>query len=419
MEQDELFRRMAVALAIGLLIGLERGWHSRDETDHQRTAGLRTFALTGLLGGVCGVLSATSSPLVLAAGLVAYAGALVVFSHLEATHELNFSVTGVVAGILTFALGAYATLGNETVAVAAGVAVVILLALREPLHSLIRNITWTEIRSALMLLAMSFLLLPILPRRTIDPWQVVNPFEIWLLAILIAAVSFAGYIAVRALGERRGIVVAAVAGGLTSSTATTVSFARIARENGDLSRLLAAGVLISGLTMAGRVIVLAGVVNPAMLGPLVPPIIAAAAVVAVSAALLMWRAQATDTEATKLEIRSPFELGTVLWLAVLIAAIMLIAKLAAGHVGAVGLKMLAAVSGIADVDALTLSMARLAGAEITARTAAGAILVGAGVNTLVKAAMATSIGGARLGRPVAIASAAAIGAGAAVYILMG
>jgi uncharacterized membrane protein (DUF4010 family) len=133
----------------------------------------------------------------------------------------------------------------------------------------------------------------------------------------------------------------------------------------------------------------------------------------------MWRAQATDTEATKLEIRSPFELGTVLWLAVLIAAIMLIAKLAAGHVGAVGLKMLAAVSGIADVDALTLSMARLAGAEITARTAVGAILVGAGVNTLVKAAMATSIGGARLGRPVAIASAAAIGAGAAVYILMG
>ena len=175
MDQEELFRRLAVALAIGLLIGLERGWQTRDESDHQRTAGLRTFALTGLLGGICGLVSIVSSPFVLAAGLLAFTGALVTFSFLEATAEKNFSVTGVVAGMLTFVLGAYATLGNETVAVAAAVAMAILLALREPLHSWVKNVTWPEMRSVLVLLAMSFLLLPILPNRPVDPWQVLNP----------------------------------------------------------------------------------------------------------------------------------------------------------------------------------------------------------------------------------------------------
>jgi uncharacterized membrane protein (DUF4010 family) len=214
MDQEELFRRLAVALAIGLLIGLERGWQTREESDHQRTAGLRTFALTGLLGGICGLMSAVSSPIVLAAGLLAFTGALVAFSYLEAKADNNFSVTGVVAGILTFVLGAYATLGNETVAVATAVTMAILLALREPLHSWVRNVTWPEMRSVLVLLAMSFLLLPILPNRPIDPWNVLNPSEIWLLAILIAAVSFAGYVAVRFLGDRRGIAVAAIAGGM-------------------------------------------------------------------------------------------------------------------------------------------------------------------------------------------------------------
>lgn len=175
MDQEELFRRLAVALAIGLLIGLERGWQTREESDHQRTAGLRTFALSGLLGGICALLGAASSPLVLAAGLLAFTTALVTFSYLEASVEKNFSVTGVVAGILTFALGAYAMLGNETVAVGAAVAMAILLALRDPLHSWVRTVTWPEIRSVLVLLAMSFLLLPILPNRPVDPWQVLNP----------------------------------------------------------------------------------------------------------------------------------------------------------------------------------------------------------------------------------------------------
>jgi uncharacterized membrane protein (DUF4010 family) len=419
MGQEELFRRLAVALAIGLLIGLERGWQTREESDYQRTAGLRTFALTGLLGGICGLMSVVSSPIVLAAGLIAFTGALVVFGYLEATAETNFSATSVVAGILTFVLGAYATLGNETVAVAAAVAMAILLALRETLHSWVRTVTWPEIRSVLVLLAMSFLLLPILPNRPVDPWQVLNPAEIWLLAILIAAVSFAGYVAVRVLGERNGIAVAAIAGGLASSTATTLSFARLAREHPEGVRLLAGGILLSGVTMLVRVVVLAGLLNPALLWPLAGPAAAAAAVLLLWAAVLLWARRGAAPEAPSLSIKNPFELATVLKLAALIAAIMLVAKVAAWKAGTAGLYLLAAVSGIADVDALTLSMARLAGPQVAVANAATAILVAVSVNTASKAVITASVGGKAIGTLVAGASALAIAALAAAFMMPG
>lgn len=418
MDQEELFRRLAVALAIGLLIGLERGWQTREESDHQRTAGLRTFALTGLLGGICGLMSAVSSPIVLAAGLLAFTGALVAFSYLEAKADSNFSVTGVVAGILTFVLGAYATLGNETVAVATAVTMAILLALREPLHSWVRNVTWPEMRSVLVLLAMSFLLLPILPNRPIDPWNVLNPSEIWLLAILIAAVSFAGYVAVRVLGARNGIAVAAIAGGLASSTATTLSFARLARENPESTRLLAGGVLLAGVTMLARVVVLAGLLKPELIAIVLWPAAAAAAVLLMAAAAVLWGGSSGSTEHPQLQIKNPFDLGTVLQLAGLIAVILLVAKGVASYAGNAGLFLLAAVSAIADVDALTISMARLAGLQVAAGDAASAILIAASVNTASKAAIAAVVGGARIGTIVGSASVLAIAALAVAYFVL-
>jgi uncharacterized membrane protein (DUF4010 family) len=423
MDQEELFRRLAVALAIGLLIGLERGWQTRDERDHQRTAGLRTFALSGLLGGICGLMSAVSSPVVLAAGLLAFAGALVTFNYLEATAETNFSVTSVVAGILTFVLGAYATLGHEIVAVAGAVAMAILLALREPLHSWVRNVTWPEMRSVLVLLAMSFLLLPILPNRPIDPWQVLNPSEIWLLAILIAAVSFAGYIAVRVLGDRKGIAVAAIAGSVASSTATTLSFARLAREHPQSTRLLASGILLAGVTMMVRIVVLAGVLKPELVSALIWPTISASAVLlAGSVVLSYWERQGASEHPKlqkhpQLQIKNPFDLGTVLQLAGFIALILLLAKLVAAQAGNAGLFLLAAISGIADVDALTLSMARLSGVQVAAVDAATAILVAASVNTASKAAIAAFVGGSRLGSIVGGVSVLATAALGLTYML--
>ena len=363
-------------------------------------------------------MSIVSSPIVLAAGLLAFTGALTTFSYLEATAEKNFSVTGVVAGMLTFVLGAYATLGNEIVAVAAAVAMAILLALREPLHSWVRKVTWPEMRSALVLLAMSFLLLPILPNRPVDPWNVLNPSEIWLLAILIAAVSFAGYIAVRVLGDRKGIAVAAIAGGMASSTATTLSFARLAREHPESARLLAGGVLLAGVTMLVRIVVLAGMLKPELIAAVLWPAAAAAVVLLLGAAAVLWGRRGGATEHPQLHIKNPFDLGTVLQLAGLITVILLVAKAVASQAGNAGLFLLAAVSAIADVDALTLSMARLAGRQVASGDAATAILIAASMNTASKAAMAAFVGGRRIGTIVGSVSVLAIAALAVTFFVL-
>lgn len=419
MDQVDLFRRLAVALAIGLLIGLERGWQTRDETDAQRTAGLRTFALAGLLGGISGAISAVSSPVVLAAALASFSLALTVFSYLEATVERNFSVTSVVAGLLTFVLGAYAMLGDPTVGVAAAVAMAILLALREPLHSWLRRLTWLEMRSVLVLLAMTFLLLPILPTAPVDPWGALNPAEIWLLAILIAAVSFGGYVAVRLFGDRNGITMAAIAGGIASSTATTVSFARLAREHPKSASMLAGGVLLAGSTMFFRIVVVAGMLNPALIAPLAGPAAASGLVLLIAGALLLRTAAGQDGHHPGLRLTNPFDLATVLKMAALIAIIMLIAKPLSERASSVGINLLAAVSGLADVDALTLSMARLSGLRIGLEDGALAILIAAGVNTLSKAAIAAYLGDRRLATIVGGVSALAVFAMAVVAAAMG
>jgi len=172
---DEIFRRLAVSLAIGLLIGLERGWRAREESEGERAAGLRTHALSGLLGGVAGLVATTAGPLTLGLAFAAFTAAIGAFHWLEARANQDFSVTGVVAGMLAFMLGAYAIVGDLQIAVGAGVATTILLALKRPLHGWLQRITWIEIRATLILLAMTFLFLPILPDRPVDPWDAINP----------------------------------------------------------------------------------------------------------------------------------------------------------------------------------------------------------------------------------------------------
>ncbi|MGE0748747.1 MAG: MgtC/SapB family protein, partial [Rhodospirillales bacterium] len=325
----------------------------------------------------------------------------------------NFSATSAVAGLLTFALGAYAMLGELRVAVAAAVAMTVLLALREPLHRWVASLHWVEIRAVLILLAMTFLLLPVLPNRAVDPWQALNPSEIWLLAILIAAISFAGYVAVRLFGDRLGVLMTGLAGGLASSTAATLTLARLARAHPGSSRLLAGGILAAGVVMVLRVGAVAAALNPAMRDALALPLGAAAVALAAGAALCLLGAR--DDEHPSLAIANPLELGTALKLAAFIAAVTVAAKLASDAGSGHGVLLVAAASGLADVDAVTISMARLGGAGIDIDLAVAAIAVAVAVNTTAKAAMAAWTGGAAVGAYVGAASAVALAAGAAAH----
>lgn len=395
MDTTELATRLGLALALGFVIGLERGWKERDEGEGHRAAGLRTFSLIGLLGGIFGVLSLGGDRILIAAGFVTTSAVMAAFIWRENQREGDYSATTLVAALLTFMLGALAVLGDMAIAAGAGVVTVGLLAYKSQLHGFLARLTWTELRSGLLLAAMTFIALPLLPDRALDPWGAINPHELWLITILIAAVSFAGYVAVKLAGPSRGLVLAAALGGLVSSTVVTLTLAGLARANTARMGLISGSILASGAVMMARVLVLAGVVNLSLAAALAVPLLAAALFQALAAFLLIGRdGKADGAGAEGLVHKNPFLLSEVLRFGAILAAVMLAAGIAQSVWGNGGLMAVAAISGLADVDAMTLSVANMGPATMTG---VAAVLLTIGVNNAAKSIYGWVAGGTKLG----------------------
>jgi len=419
MDAEELIRRLAAALAIGLLVGTERHWRERQEAAGRRTAGVRTFALTGLLGGVMAVLAlALGQPggaLLLGFGLAALLGAQLPFALREADAENKVSATGLVAALGTYSLGAMAVLGDMAAAGAAAVAMTAILAARESLHELMTRITWAELRSALVLLSMTLLVMPLVPDEPIGLLGGLNPSKIWGLAVLLAAISYLGYLAVRLMGPERGLVLSGAAGGLVSSTAVAISNARAAAEGGA-ALALAAGALIAGAVSCLRTIAIVFFIASDVAWLLVLPLGVAALGMTLAGLALARRANAAGPPAAPPE--NPFELAAVLKIALLLAAVALASRLAAEKLGSAAVLAVAALTGLADVDAVALSVPLLAPATLSLQTAAQAVLAAVGVNICAKATYALVLGGGRFGTVYAALSVAAGTAGAAIHFLI-
>src|SRR6185437_6218893 len=271
MEFAELLSRVALSFGIGLLIGLERGWHTRRARPGSRTAGVRTFAISGLVGGVIGALARTSdgvlsiaSSILIGSSLLAYSGVIAFFTRDENRATGTFSATTTIAALLTFVLGMYALLGDVRVAAAAAVVTAGILIVREGLHDWVARITLREFESGLILLAMSFIALPMLPDRVLGPLGGVNIRTVWIIAIVLALVSFVGYVSVKLFGERRGTLLAAAAGGLISSTAVTLANARRVASGEGSARILAPAAVLATAVSFVRVAVLVSILAPAL-----------------------------------------------------------------------------------------------------------------------------------------------------------
>lgn len=408
----DLLVRMSLALGIGLIIGLERGWTQREQPEGSRTAGIRTFAISGLLGGVIGALAAALSPssavagaVVIAGGLFAYSFAIVVFSREENRAEGTFSATTAIAGIATFALGLLALVGDMRMAAATAVAIAALLLLRRRLHGLLEEITWPEMRSALVLLAMTFVALPFIPEGKIDALFGLDLRQIWLTAIVLAGVGFAGYAAVRYFGARRGLLVAAFAGGLVSSTALTLDNARRARAHEAPDAPLAAGVMVATAISYVRVLAIAAALNAALVPELAPALIAATLTALVLGGLLFWRAPPDGVGETEVRLKNPFGFWAVVGFAIFLGLISLGGRLAAEYLGPGALIGGALVLGLADVDAITVSMAQLARTGGVAQVATLAILAAVLTNTIAKIALVAVFGSRRFALITAAAAA--------------
>ena len=329
-------------------------------------------------------------------------------------HEEDFSVTGVVAGLLVFALGAYAVVGEGRVASAAAVVATGLLASKDLLHSWLRRVTWPELRSALVLLAMTFVLLPAMPNQGFGPYDSVNPYELWVLTIGLAAVSFVGYVAVRVFGPSRGVLVGSAVGAMISSTAVTLHLAR--EERSAPAPLVHAGAaLLAGAVMAARICAIVLVLSPLMFQRVIAPLAVFAGVSTALALLAAWRGAAPQ-RATEATLKSPFDLGVVLKFALVLGAVMAAARVLSGLYGAHALLTFAAFAGLADVDAVTITAARMAAGGLDLRLAAYAVLLAAAVDSGSKTVIALVVGGRRFGALFAGGTVAAAALAAAALL---
>ncbi|WP_376696134.1 MgtC/SapB family protein [Wenzhouxiangella sp. EGI_FJ10305] len=417
----EPFIRLAVALAIGLLVGIERGWQRRETEEGQRVAGLRTYSLIGLLGGVVGIMSQDGGYLLI--GLVfiglAVASATAYLVTTRAGHD--FGITSETAALATYLLAVLAGVGEIALASAAAIVMALLLGYKESLHGLLDVLRRQELTAGLKLLLISVVLLPMLPNQGYGPWDALNPYVIWLMVVLIAAISFFGYIAIRVFGPSRGIVFGGLFGGMASSTATTLAFSRIGARESALASVLAAGILLACGAMIGRMMLLATLIHAPLFSTLwLPASILLGCTLAPVPFLLAHSKPDHPTEGEQTLLRNPMELKSALLFGALLAIIMLLGKALSEWAGDAGLWVLAAASGLADVDAITLSLAQMSEREIGLQVATVGIVIAAGANSLLKGGMALSIGGRALGLrvllPLATGSLLAILAAGILYL---
>jgi uncharacterized membrane protein (DUF4010 family) len=411
---DALLPRLGLALAIGLLVGLERGWRERDAPDRSRTAGIRTYAISGMLGGVFAALAESLDAVsILVAGFLGFVAVFASFKAREAAFDDDFSVTGVIAGLGVFALGALAVSGDHQAAAGGGAALAGILASREVLHELLKRLTWVELRSALVLSVMTAIILPLLPNRSIDPWGGLNPWEIWFFTVLVAAISYLGYIAVRVFGTTRGLIVSALGGALVSSTAVTLALCRIAKSGGN-AYALAGAALLAAMVSAVRVCLIVGVVKPPVLASMGLPTLGAALGFGLSGVFLMNR-QAHLSE-VEVPTRSPFDLRALLIFALALSVVATANAALAGRVGTKGLIATSAVSGLLDIDVAALSALRLVEMVVTPAAAGHAVLAAIAVNSLGKVALAMPSSPVRFWAPFLLGTAVAIAFGAAAFM---
>ncbi len=414
----DLFQRLGMALALGFLVGIERGWKRREAPEGTRAAGLRTHAVIGLMGGVTGALIPWIGQLGFAALALAFAGAFVTFKVRESFKDDDISATGTIAGLLVFALGAFAMWGDLRIAAAAGVALVGLLAFKEALHEWLDKITWKELRSALLILAATLIALPVLPDRALDPWGVINPRELWLLTILVAGASFAGYVAVRILGSDVGVLAGAAAGAFVSSTVVTAELGRRVKEGETHAQIGAAGAILAAAVSLGRTIALLSITAMSALREAGPPLAAAMLVFLAAAFVLRAFDRADSGPDNSAALRSPLVLSSVAKFALFLGGVIILGRLISDAFGQAGLLPFAATAGLADVDAVTLAVASLSHSGLESGVAARAILLAVLMNTLAKGAIGFFAGGARFAALYVAASAAAAVAAAAVWLFV-
>ena len=393
------FTHIGIAIALGLLVGSERGWHERGLAEGSRVAGIRTFTLVALIGAVVAA-GASGLPLFqrwLMSALVFLPVALLlaVGFFQSSRHDGKVSITGEVAAMLTYWLGVLPAFDLALPAAASAVVGALLLHLKETLHRLLTTLDHSELLGTLQFLLASVVLLPLLPNQGFGPWDALNPYQLWWMVVLISGLSLVGYFAMRVTGPRTGVLATSLSGGLVSSTAVTLSLSRLHRDLRD-TPTVAAGILLACATMFVRVLVVIAALRIDLLAALAIPAGAGLSILLLGA-WRQWRQGSGEVAGAGPQVRNPFQLVPALQFAGLLGVVMFAAE-ALGHwAGQAGLYALSLFTGLADVDAIVLSLAPKAGAELGPGVVVLCIAIAAATNTVMKGVYCRIIAGPILG----------------------
>lgn len=412
----EDFFHLALALGIGLLIGLERGWQERDAPEGSRVAGFRTIALIALMGGVLGLMANQFGAAVLTGGFLAITVLLGIGYYRDLQKSNNVSATTFIAALLAAGLGALATMGYPRLGVSAAVVTTLILVLKPSMHGLLRHIDTEELKAALRFLLISVVILPLLPNQGYGPYEALNPYVLWWMVVLVSGISFAGYVAVRLYGEKRGLLLTAAIGALASSTAITLAFARRAKVQKRGYDMLAAGIIVASTIMFARIAIVASVIAPVLLLDVLFLTVPMGLAGIVSCVMLTPKKQ--DGEAPEFKLDNPFDLRIALLFGLLLGAILVGARFLQDQFGSSGVYAIAAITGLFDVDAMTVSAGQMTYGGLDPRTAAIAAVVAGLSNTVAKAILAIAIGGTSMLRPIGLSFGSMTLAGVAAIIAL-
>ena len=387
---------LAIALGLGLVVGLQRQWVAKE------IAGARTFALITLLGVLCAMLAQQFGGWIVAVGLLAVATLMVMGNLIEmGSDEANPGMTTEIAALAMFVVGVLLPLGHRAVAVVGAGVIALLLQWKQPLHAFVQKLSHEDVQAAMRLVLIGLVILPILPDRGYGPYEVLNPHQIWLMVVLIVGISLVAHLAHLFLGEREGTVLGGILGGLISSTATTVSYARQTRLQPQISGVAAVVIVIASTVVIARVLLEVAVVAPELLMATAPPLIALGLLMVVlSLAALRFMSRELHERPDR---NPPSNLQAAIVFGLLYGAILFAVAVAKERFGDAGLYAVAAMSGLVDVDAITLSTAQMmksgtVGSDIGWRL----IMVGAVSNLAFKAGAVAVLGSAVLRKRIAL-----------------
>jgi uncharacterized membrane protein (DUF4010 family) len=348
----ELFQTLGISLGLGLLVGLQR------QHDQSKLAGIRTFPFITLFGTLSAYLAQDYGGWIIGMSIISLASLVVVANLMRIkSPPFDIGLTTEAAALLMFAVGAYLVRGSGTVAVAVGGTVAVLLHLKDTLHGFVARIGGKDLKAIMQFVVISLVILPVLPNATYGPYDVLNPHNVWLMVVLIVGISILGYFAYKLFGKKAGTILGGVLGGLISSTATTVSYSKRTKESDTSTSLAALVIFIATVVSVIRIIVEITVVAPETVPIVVPPI-AALLVLMLVLGIISYFMKSKGHDNMP-EQGNPAQLKTALVFGLVYALVILATAFAKDYLGDKGLYIVAVISGLTDVDAITLSTSRL------------------------------------------------------------